>query len=573
MHYGRGWLGAVLVGLLSQAPLFAWQDAWCLNGRHVRGTLTVERGQLRFLPGMSREPVPIAELARIHFRGESPGPFRVGAARRIHLRDGQQITGQLLSLDQDTLSFRTAWASRLDLPRAAVAAVTSLPGWRTGFWDDFRAGLKAFTTTGEPALSPAGDDHTAPAVVLATTGQAVIYAPPEALRAGRAAITFQEQDQPGGARWTFEVAVGQGEHTRQLVVTLVGQGDHYEVDTAGLAGTVCKVARTAGWHRLVVQFTRHSLRILCDDDVLWYNLTNGPGGTVRQIALHCRRSPGTAAAPHGRVAFTEFSLERAVDEPPSQLSRADQDAVCLTSGDQLFGHILQADRRQLQLQASFGQRAFPWVGLQGCSFQWTPVPPRITEGPQVRLRLRSGLAAESDLLEGIATGLDERYLHVRHARLGELRIEQAWIQELRPLFHGKRIELSTAFHHLGPRGEVANLPLPRAEGLSWQSRLRLETEPTEARFLAFVLGPSGGREVGPTEVIVNDRRVDYLNRQAQQAEPAPRRVVVELPRGLLQAGDNTIELRQIAEPPGGRPGHCGVFGLALEIPRNERTDP
>ena len=574
MHNGRWWLGSVLVGLAGLPPLLAVQDAWRTDGRHVRGTLTVEGGRLRFTPGSNGEPVPLTDLERIHFGGDPPSPIRKGGGRRVLLHDGQQITGRLLHLDKDTLSLQTAWAPRLDLPRGAIAAVTSLPGWRTLVEEDFRAGLQGFRTTGEPNLTAAPADNGARSVVLEAVGQGVIYTPQEALTAGRVGINFQEQGQPSGARWTFEVVFQDKERSRHLAVEVAGTGEHYQIDAGGWTGTSRKVARGPGWHRLVVQFTTRSLRVTCDDDVLWYNLEQGPGGAARQVALHCRPSPASTAAPRGSVAWTEFCLERGVAEPPSRLGRADQDAVCLLSGDQLFGHILQADRRVLQLWASFGERGLPWVGVQGCSFQWTPIPPQITEGPHVRLRLRSGLAADADVLEGVATGLDERCLTFRHARLGELQIEQGWIQELRPIFHGKRFELSTGFHHLGPRGEVANLPLPRAEGLSWQGQVRLEAEPSDARLIVHVLGLSAGdaprketlqEERGQTEVIVNERRVDYLNRQMQRAGSSPRRLVVELHRGTLKAGDNVIEVRQTLDPASKRHSHCGLFGLALEV--------
>ena len=41
----------------------------------------------------------------------------------MRLWDGECITGQLLELNKDTLRMRTAWAARLEMPRAAVAAI------------------------------------------------------------------------------------------------------------------------------------------------------------------------------------------------------------------------------------------------------------------------------------------------------------------------------------------------------------------------------------------------------------------------------------------------------------------
>src|SRR5579883_870287 len=338
--------------------------------------------------------------------GEASAPlFRAGCGRRVRLWDGECITGQILELNKDTLRMRTGWAARLELPRAAVSAIDPLPGWRTVFDAE----------PGEPAV-----------------GKSLTYTLKNPLPAGRVGVNFQERGTASGARWTVELLFRQGERARRVTVMVAGAGGHYEVDAGDLKGTARKVTKSPGWHRLIVQFTKRSLRLTCDDDVLWYNLDDGPGGDLQRVTIDCQRSAENEMV-GGAVAWTEFCIERAVDEHPQPPTDAEQDAVRLLEDDQLFGRILQADRRIIQIEGRFGKRSLPWTAVSGCSFRRPAAPPKANEGAKVRLLVRSGLCAEPDILEGVVTANDERRLVLRHAILGELTLERGRVREQRPL--------------------------------------------------------------------------------------------------------------------------------------------
>jgi hypothetical protein len=119
------------------APLLHGEEAFRPDGRRVPGRLTLGAGgRLSFTP-RDGDPVPAEEFARVRFAPATPAPFRVGAGHRVRLHDGQQLTGQLLGLDQEGLVLRTAWSVKAVLPRGAVAALTALPGWRCLFEDNF----------------------------------------------------------------------------------------------------------------------------------------------------------------------------------------------------------------------------------------------------------------------------------------------------------------------------------------------------------------------------------------------------------------------------------------------------
>ncbi|HEY7315149.1 MAG TPA: hypothetical protein VH643_37730 [Gemmataceae bacterium] len=384
-----------LAGLLASlacliAPLRAAEEAWRPDGRHLRGRLTLDRGELHFTPREGEE-APLARFTRVRFADASPTPFRAGGGRRVRLRDGQIITGQIVGLDKDTLTLRTAWAARLELPRIAVASVDPLPGWRIVAEERFRDGAKELTHT------------------LANP-----------LRAGRFGVNFQQ-------RGTVELLFQQGDRSRRVTVTIADKGENYEVDAGGLKGTARAVARTPGWHRLIVGFTKRSLRVTCDDEVLWYNLEQGPDAALKQVTIRCQQSS------NGADDWEEFCLERAVKEYPRPLVDSEQDEIQLGDGDQLFGRILKADRHTLEIEGRFGKRSLPWTAAAGCTFRRPADPPRRNQAANVRLLVRSGLCPEADVLEGMVTALDERRLTLRHVLLGELTFERGRVRELRPL--------------------------------------------------------------------------------------------------------------------------------------------
>jgi hypothetical protein len=415
---------------LLAAPAAAAEEARLPNGRRVAGALTLGAGRLSFTPAAGGAPISIEGVTSVDFNGPSPAPFRVGFVRRVVLRDGQQFTGELLGLEGDSLKLRTAWAGKLTLPRVAVASLAPLPGWRPLLEDDLTGGLTAWSVAGKPAAGPEG-------VALSAPGQALAYTLGAPLASGRVCANFAEKDAPAGARWALEARFdGKGGPSR-LRVTVAGAGDAYAVEARGCAVPARRVARTPGRHRLVIGFTPTSLRVTCDNDVLWYDLKQGLGGTLRQIALLCLE-PKKPAPRHGSVVWSACTVEQAVDVSPRPPGDDSQDELWLSSDDQLFGRIVAAGRPGIEIEGHFGKRTFPWADVQGCYFRRAAVPAKPAEGPRVRLSLRSGLAADPDVLEGVLTSLNAEKLTLEHAALGKLSIDRDHVRLLRAVGGGAK---------------------------------------------------------------------------------------------------------------------------------------
>jgi hypothetical protein len=249
------------------------------------------------------------------------------------------------------------------------------------------------------------------------------------LREGRVGVNFEERDKPGGARWLFEAEFEGEKGPRRVRVQVAGAGDTYRVETDGLDGNARDVARTPGPHRLTVRFGPRSLAVLCDDAVLWYDLEHGPGGPLRQLRLACVEGE-KGAAPKGAVAWTEFAVAAAVDEPRRPPGDPAQDEVWLSEGDQLFGEVLRADRRSVGVKGRFGERSLPWTGVRGCFFRASGTAPPAAE-ERVRLLLHAPFGGEPDVLEGVVRRLDDRALTLTHPLLGEVVLERGRIKEVR----------------------------------------------------------------------------------------------------------------------------------------------
>jgi hypothetical protein len=470
---------------------------------------------------------------------------------RVCLPGGQRLSGELLGLEEKELLLRTPWRDRLAVPRSAVVGVRSLPGKLVVCDEDFENGLKAWKTAGEPRLT---EKHTSGAsgLLLDAPGQSAAYALSSPLEAGGVAVNFLVPDGAAGARWQLEAAFGEPGAPKVLRVTLADEASNYAVEAPAPRDDGGRVPREAGWHRVAVEFGAASLLVTVDDAVLWYSRGKGPGGPLRRVRLTCAATKG---AVHGAMAFDEFTVTRTVDVLERPAEASPQDEVWLASGDQLFGRLARLDRRGVEIEGRFGRRSLSWAEARGAFPQPAALPPATTDGAWVRVWLRPAAGNELDELEGVLRALDEPRFTLRHPALGDLVIDRARLVRLKPLFHGKRIELDNGTRHLGEQGRLtAGVRPARAEGPAAEYRFRLDARPGSAR-LTLTLRPIDGR----AEVVVNGRAFDDPARSAGDRVRTAVRVSVPLPGDALKEGENIVELRV-------RRGSCLVAEVVLEVP-------
>lgn len=69
-----------------------------------------------------------------------------------------------------------------------------------------------------------------------------------------------------------------------------------------------------------------------------------------------------------------------------------------------------------------------------------------------------------------------------------------------------------------------------------------------------------------TNVFVNGRQIDYLNRHVRDQNESPARVRMPIPTGLLRPGENTLRFQQVGKM--NEPEYLddmGLLGLAIEF--------
>src|SRR5262249_39338236 len=143
-----------------------------------------------------------------------------------------------------------------------------------------------------------------------------------------------------------------------------------------------------------------------------------------------------------------------VKELKQPAAETGQDDVWQLPGDQVFGEVVKADRRTIELKGRFGKRTFSWGDVRAIRLRQEVRPPRTTDGEHVRVWLRPWVGAEADELTGVVLALDGKRLKMRHPVLGDVELDRTWLRKLAWRFHGRRIELDNGWHHLGPPGKL-----------------------------------------------------------------------------------------------------------------------
>jgi hypothetical protein len=532
---------------LLAAALFAHGDeAVRSDGSRVAGGLSLSpSGRFAFRSADRNEPVD--KVDRVRFATASPAAPPVLLWHRVHLGRGEVVTAELRSLDVRALHVRTPWADELAIPRTAVERVTPAAGGRIVLFDAFTAGLGGWTMTGEPRA--AGGK-----LIFDRAGQRVEAAVKPALTAGRVDVTFQSAGETS-RRVNLELGFVRGDVPATVRVELIGPGQGYTVTTRDKADDEGKPKRTAGPHRVRAEFDKDRLAIVVDDLVLWAR-DAGPG-ELRAVKL-AGEGDGTEAAPITGVLVTRF-------EPAGEArSWADLTAEAVRSldGDETYGTLVGAGPAGVSLEVKGRTLALGWPEVSEFTFRRGPVTETATAGEQVRVRLAAGDGSH-DVLDGAAKAFDDKRLVLIHPVLGELSLPRERVEEVRFLFHGRRVPVDSTPHHLGAKPALG-FAVPKPEGL----RLA-KTVPFKDVAAGFVVVDAAQvRRTGtPVEVLVNGELVGELNRLADRAEPTVRTYRLPVAADKWRRGDNEIEirLRSIADRP--------VTGIDLRAVRLELTDP
>jgi hypothetical protein len=424
-HYG--WV--LLICLL--IPAVRADEAVLPNGRRLQGELLLEReGRLRFQPAVGPSPLPLDQIHHVLFTSTKLPPLLAGVLYRVTLRDGQSLTGEFLSLDEQNLYFRPAWGKRLAVPLHAVASLTHATGYVPLFKGDFETDLGAWKLTGPPTVANKQQGSGRCSLRFDTPGQTAEYCLAAALPAGQVGINFLA-DEASGTQWLLETDF-EGAARRLMRVRIAGDADYYAAEVSGAVTGKKRLPRSPGWHRLRVDFSSKTLLVSVDEDVLWFSREPGVGGPLHKVRLACVPHVSEKVV-RGKVFFEEFCLARTVPNLTRPEGDASQDEIWLLSGDQLFGKVSRVNSRIIDLRSAFGSRTFAWGEVRGLYLRQQSALVRKSEEGPVRVWLRSGGGLEPDQLEGTVHLLDQKRLVLKHALLGELEIERRRLHRLTQL--------------------------------------------------------------------------------------------------------------------------------------------
>jgi hypothetical protein len=466
--------------------------------------------------------------------------------QQVHLGNGEVISAEVRRLDDTNLYVRPAWADVLTIPRTAVERVTHLPGGRPVLFDSFDAGLGMWKATGEPRAEGGR-------LVFDRSGQA-IEAAVKPVAAGRVVVTFRAAVTTG-RRMVLDLGFVHDDRPRLVRVELIGPGDRYAVESVDRPDLTGKVRREAGPHRLSVEFDRDRLAVFVDDLVLWVRDV-GPG-ELRSIKL-VGDGDGTEVA-----AVDDVLVSAAIPTvEPRAWADLTADAVRSPDGDETFGALSAAGPAGVTLELKGKKFALHWPEVAEFTFRRGVVAEKSTAVEHVRVRLKTA-EGQHDVLDGAVRAFDDKSLVLVHPVLGELTLPRERVEEVRFHFHGRRVPVETAQHHLGTR-PAFGFAEPKPEGLRFAGTVKVNRP--AAGFVVIDAAQVSAKST-PVEVLINGERVGELNRFAGRAEPVVQTYRLPLAAGALRRGDNEVEVR--LRPP----GDAKVSGIDLRAVRLELADP
>jgi len=541
------------------------------NGKSLQGTLTVGDGG-HLLLEVAGKPLSLDHFARLRFPAADAPLLLRPLLHRVILRNGQTLIGELLGVDKEQLQLRTAWSEKLSIPRGAVDRITHLPGWLPVVVEEFEQPPAAWELSGAE-IAEGEVTSGRRSLTMTKGGQWARFRAAKALSDGRAAIHFLLPRETPADTWSAEWSFGRGDSAQTVRIELGGTGRDYRCSAPGTADYRGDVPRHAGWHRLEVEFTRDRLLVLIDDYVLWSGRRKAAPGTLAECRLACEAPADKTVV--SAVRFDDFVMSRPFPEQKSQEpGDPTQDAVLSLDGDETFGGILDLAPIRIRQEGRAAKQTHDWRSVREVIFRRGALVEQETSGDHVRLRLRAA-GGQREEIEGAVVALEGDCLKLIHSFLGELTIPIARIDELRPVFRGRRMPIVSSPRHLG-RGTKGGFVVPKGEGdtLRWQIKVDTPMSSMLVIEAARVLGEEDGLDVKAAlrrgglraEVSINGRRVDDLNRHVDRSGWQSVWIRIPIPAELLNGGTNIVELRQMPDRETGRSGDCEVRSIRLEVP-------
>ncbi len=368
------------------------EEALLRDGRRLRGSLQRGMEGWVFRTGDGKtHPLENVQLLRFP---DSPAP--APHSRLLHqlvFSGGQRLVGELVKLDDTQVHFRFPSGELRRLARRKVQGVTQVEGYATVFLADKDQREQVFAKTGSIEL-----------------------------REGKVQVFFQDAGLKGGAEGKVLFQFAAKEERKNLDIFV-------NSERSRVLEQLTRLPAGKGRRLLHVDFGNGRAKVFLNDLLLGAaSLPKDSQLEAVQLSLRTEK----AAEKSGDLVFEDLQVLKKMTGKPRIPAATDQDVLCLETGDQLFGKLSQANDREIQIDARFGQRVYLWSKVQGIFFR--PEPKPAVDGkstrPRIHVRFRSAPGQTADFLIGNLLNLHSDRLELLHEVLGEFLIERKRLERL-----------------------------------------------------------------------------------------------------------------------------------------------
>lgn len=539
----------------------------------------------RFAP-ISGEPAVSLEAAGIVTFDGPPADANTGyPPMRVLMGVDQQLSGRLGSVDDRSIRLEDSTGGKaVVVSRGGAVALTQRPGEALVLQEGFEALDPArWSVVGEPELVDGPRLVGSKSLAVPAGGSAATCRLAEPVTSGRLELAFHDPGQSAaGQQWFIDLLFRgpAGDESVRMVLD-AGEESLAVLSTGQHALAVQRLARRPGWHRLGVRFGPE-VEMAVDGDELARG--RGRGGPLVEIRL-ANQLVGNAEPPKGlAVHFDDLRLVR-LAEAVGGLEVAPQvDDVRLVDGDQVFGRLRSADADAVSLMVDGRDVTLPWTEVASLRFRRPLETSRAVEGLLVRLEWRSSPGNDPrdlDQVEGALLAVGDAAFTLATPFAGDLEIPRDRLRRLKVIGNGRRVVIDPSRYHLGNEASKEPLMLdpPWPEGGILERAFTLDAIPQgaaaslvldveqvvgEANSLAFSDLVRKG-EIR-TNVSINGKPFDYLNRYITTKNETPDRIRLPIPAGLLRPGENKIRFDQVGKAlDPDELDDLGILGIAVEF--------
>jgi hypothetical protein len=559
------------------------------GGQPIQGWLEGDvRSGFRF---RTREPgtsVAIEAGSVVQASGSSADVLAGLPPFRVLVGESLRLSGLIQSIGESTVKLKLSWhQAEVTVPRPGVQAVIQRPGEARRLADGFnRLDASRWSVEGKASVVAEPSLSGSSSLRIASEGASLKHRLADPVPAGRLDLAFFDEGSVVPGREWFAELTFEGPSGPVIIKIDLGWSEESLAVSCprGPSLQVQRLARTRGWHRLIVRFGPEQTEISVDGN----ELAHGKNPNGQLVAIRLASLPTSSRTIPKEVAGYVDDLQIIRFSEPATSFEVDiaQDEARLVTGDQLFGQLVKADGEHVLMSVAGKSINLSWKEVAGLFFTRLPVQGTTVDGLLARVEWLASSGddpVDLDVAEGAITAVSGQVIRMATPYSGVLGIPRPRVRKITIFGAGRRVVFDPAAHHLGdePSRSPPLLDPPLHEGGRLERTVELADVPDGQALLVMdvleVVGEDNDVNYSPfvrkgelrTWVTVNGQRVDYLNRYVKTPNHTPERVAIPIPAGLLRAGKNTLRLELTGMATKAEQlDDFGVLGMALEFRRD-----